>query len=275
MLSFSACGGGKSEEEAKAEAVLSEIKTLYADKQYESAMKMIDSLMQTYPGIIDVQRKAMNLQTLIIEKQTLDDSIRNEMEYLRNKSTADSLLQNLKFVKTADMAEGYYAARDADTDPLIRTTKVEPRIDENGDIYLMSNLYGHAIRHTRLVATAGGESRASVSVPLTNPRNYRFKDDGTPVEMVTFTAKECDSLCLFISQSKGRTVKLIFEGKSKKYPITLSPKNVADIAAAYDLYQAKAAMRSAELNRLKFMKKLQLTRRQIRQTATNIQGERE
>ena len=53
-------------------------KSMYAGKDYDNAMLMIDSLMKTYPGLIDVQRKAMHIQTMITEKRTLADSIANE-----------------------------------------------------------------------------------------------------------------------------------------------------------------------------------------------------
>ena len=84
MIFATACGSQKSEEEINAERLLSEVKSCYSGKQYDKAMSMIDSLMKTYPGLLDVQRAAMHYQTLIIEKQTLRDSTDNEQILMNN-----------------------------------------------------------------------------------------------------------------------------------------------------------------------------------------------
>ena len=105
-LSIVSCSGGKSEDELNAENLLSKVKNLYADKQYGNAMEMIDSLMESFPGMIDVQRKAMHFQTLIIEKQTIQDSLNNEIAFKKAKQLEDSLSKAFKFIKTEDMVEG-------------------------------------------------------------------------------------------------------------------------------------------------------------------------
>ena len=52
FCSFS-CGNSKQAEDSeKAEQIMSEIKSMYAGKDYDNAMLMIDSLMKTYPGLI-------------------------------------------------------------------------------------------------------------------------------------------------------------------------------------------------------------------------------
>ena len=102
MLIATACGSQKSEEEINAERLLSEVKSCYSGKQYDKAMSMIDSLMKTYPGLLDVQRAAMHYQTLIIEKQTLRDSTDNEQLYSENRAIADSLLKQFRYIKTTD-----------------------------------------------------------------------------------------------------------------------------------------------------------------------------
>lgn len=108
FCSFS-CGNSKQAEDSeKAEQIMSEIKSMYAGKDYDNAMLMIDSLMKTYPGLIDVQRKAMHIQTMITEKRTLADSIANEKVLEQSMAAADSIKHNLKFVKSADMVEGYF-----------------------------------------------------------------------------------------------------------------------------------------------------------------------
>ncbi len=274
MLIATACGSQKSEEEINAERLLSEVKSCYSGKQYDKAMSMIDSLMKTYPGLLDVQRAAMHYQTLIIEKQTLRDSTDNEQLYSENRAIADSLLKQFRYIKTADMVEGYYVPKQIGADELIKATGIETRIDESKNIYLVTSLYGSSIRHSSLTASSEAGEASTKEVPASNPRNYRFSDNGTSVEMVTFNAQECDSLCAFIADNASKTIKVRFAGKSRSHTITLPERTKKAIAACYRLYQAESKVKTAELNRLKYTKKLQLTRKQIKQTATNIQGER-
>ena len=125
-------------------------------------------------------------------------------------------------------------------------------------------------------AAAGGMSTLTGGTYYTfaGSMTYRFSDNGTSVEMVTFNAQECDSLCAFIADNASKTIKVRFAGKSRSHTITLPERTKKAIAVCYRLYQAESKVKTAELNRLKYTKKLQLTRKQIKQTATNIQGER-
>ena len=128
FCSFS-CGNSKQAEDSeKAEQIMSEIKSMYAGKDYDNAMLMIDSLMKTYPGLIDVQRKAMHIQTMITEKRTLADSIANEKVLEQSMAAADSIKHNLKFVKSADMVEGYFVDKTMPDDGIPSVTGIVARV---------------------------------------------------------------------------------------------------------------------------------------------------
>ena len=145
FCSFS-CGNSKQAEDSeKAEQIMLEIKSMYAGKDYDNAMLMIDSLMKTYPGLIDVQRKAMHIQTMITEKRTLADSIANEKVLEQSMAAADSIKHNLKFVKSADMVEGYFVDKTMPDDGIPSVTGIVARVAEHGDISLLSSLRGHRI----------------------------------------------------------------------------------------------------------------------------------
>ena len=55
-----ACTSGSGEDEKNAEKMMLEINSLYSNKQYDKAMSMIDSLMKSYPGMIDIPHKALH-----------------------------------------------------------------------------------------------------------------------------------------------------------------------------------------------------------------------
>lgn len=271
-ISVTSCGNSKSESQVNAENILSEAQSLYDSGKYMEAIGTIDSLMKKHPGIIDVQRQAMHLKTLVVEKQTILDSIANDSAIVANKQIVDSLANNFKYVKTADMVEGYYVSKNVSGDNLTKRTNIEARINEMGEIYLVSSLYGKSIKHTKLRAVAGDSTVETEAVPYDNARNYRFKDGGTPVEMVTFRKADCDTLCQFIADNVAKDIKVEFIG-GKKYSLPLPSKTKNLIAETYIFATHKAQLRKAEDLKLYYMRKLQITRKQSRQTATNIKGD--
>ena len=239
---------------------------MYAGKDYDNAMLMIDSLMKTYPGLIDVQRKAMHIQTMITEKRTLADSIANEKVLEQSMAAADSIKHNLKFVNSADMVEGYFVDKTMPDDGIPSVTGIVARVAEHGDISLLSSLRGHRIRHTRICATG--------NVPPSNSRNYRYNDNGQNVELVTFNAQECGDFLSFIAQNTALPITIKFVNGSKSYKQVLSQKEKSAIKNVVNYATAITAAHDAANMRLKFARKLQLARKQIKQTATNIQGGR-
>ena len=271
-MSVTSCGNSKTESQVNAENILSEAQSLYDSGKYMEAIGTIDSLMKKHPGIIDVQRQAMHLKTLVVEKQTILDSIANDSAIVANKQIVDSLANNFKYVKTADMVEGYYVSKNVSGDNLTKRTNIEARINEMGEIYLVSSLYGKSIKHTKLRAVAGDSTVETEAVPYDNARNYRFKDGGTPVEMVTFRKADCDTLCQFIADNVAKDIKVEFVG-SKKYSLPLPSKTKNLIAETYIFATHKAQLKKAEDLKLYYMRKLQITRKQSRQTATNIKGD--
>lgn len=271
-MSVTSCGNSKTESQVNAENILSEAQSLYDSGKYMEAIGTIDSLMKKHPGIIDVQRQAMHLKTLVVEKQTILDSIANDSAIVANKQIVDSLANNFKYVKTADMVEGYYVSKNVSGDNLTKRTNIEARINEMGEIYLVSSLYGKSIKHTKLRAVAGDSTVETEAVPYDNARNYRFKDGGTPVEMVTFRKADCDTLCQFIADNVAKDIKVEFVG-GKKYSLPLPSKTKNLIAETYIFATHKAQLKKAEDLKLYYMRKLQITRKQSRQTATNIKGD--
>lgn len=271
-MSVTSCGNSKSESQVNAENILSEAQSLYDSGKYMEAIGTIDSLMKKHPGIIDVQRQAMHLKTLVVEKQTILDSIANDSAIVANKQIVDSLANNFKYVKTADMVEGYYVSKNVSGDNLTKRTNIEARINEMGEIYLVSSLYGKSIKHTKLRAVAGDSTVETEAVPYDNAWNYRFKDGGTPVEMVTFRKADCDTLCQFIADNVAKDIKVEFVG-GKKYSLPLPSKTKNLIAETYTFATHKAQLKKAEDLKLYYMRKLQITRKQSRQTATNIKGD--
>lgn len=267
------CGNNKSENQIQAEELLSQAQNQFNDGSYDMAIETIDSLSKKFAGVLDVQRNAMHLKTLIIEKKTIQDSIANDAIIDKYRQAVDSLEKNFKYIKTKDMVEGYWVSKKVSDNNLVKQTNIEARIDEMGNIYLITSLYGQSINYTSITAKANGLSVSSKSVPTSNSNNYRYKDGGINVEMVTFTNANCDSICKFINDNKAN-ISITFNGK-KSLPVKLSAKSLNTISETYEYATKKATLKKAEDLKLYYSKKLQITRKQVRSTATNINGDSE
>ena len=247
-----------------------EINSLYSNKQYDKAMSMIDSLMKSYPGMIDIQHKALHTQTLIVEQQAINDSIDNDVAFAKAVNEGNLHKANLKYVKTDNMVEGYYVPKNVADDGLLTKTGILARVSDKGNLSVVSALFG-GNNHTRLTVTADGFEASTIDVPKSNSRNYSFLENGVRVEMVTFETSECDSLCAFIANHSTSKIKLSFVGK-RSHTIPLTENCIKDIVEVYNLYIAYKSMHTSEVERIKIMRRLQLARKQVKQTATNLQG---
>ena len=265
-----ACTSGSGEDEKNAEKMMLEINSLYSNKQYDKAMSMIDSLMKSYPGMIDIQHKALHTQTVIVEQQAINDSIDNDVAFAKAVNEGNLHKANLKYVKTDNMVEGYYVPKNVADDGLLTKTGILARVSDKGNLSVVSALFG-GNNHTRLTVTADGFEASTIDVPKSNSRNYSFLENGIRVEMVTFETAECDSLCAFIANHSTSKIKLSFVGK-RSHTIPLTENCIKDIVEVYNLYIAYKSMHTSEVERIKIMRRLQLARKQVKQTATNLQG---
>ena len=265
-----ACGNQKSDEQLQAEELLKTAQSNYDNARYDVAISTIDSLMRKYPGIIDVQRSAMHLKTMITEKRTIADSIANDSIIFANKALVNSLSKQFKYIKTKDMVEGYWVASAINDNHLVQRTDLEARIDDFGDIYLATCLYGSSIN----CKTVSAKCTAGEVTTLPTTENYRYTDGGKPVEMITFNKEKCDTLCQFIYDNKASDISITFSGK-RNHTMQLSNKTKSEIAMTYEYATKKAELKKAEDMRLYYSKKLQITRKQVRSTATNIKGDKE
>lgn len=87
-LSLIACGN---KVEKEAEALLEQANTQYANKQYDQALRTIDSLRKAYPEAIDTRNKALRLYQDISLKQAQDDLANTDTLLQRTKAEYDSM----------------------------------------------------------------------------------------------------------------------------------------------------------------------------------------
>jgi len=88
VLSLAACGN---KVEKQAEALLEQANTQYANKQYDKALRTIDSLRKAYPEAIDTRNKALKLYQDVSLRQAQDDLAGTDTLLQRTKAEYDSM----------------------------------------------------------------------------------------------------------------------------------------------------------------------------------------
>lgn len=260
------CGGNTSKDTDAAQSMLDEVKQLRESRLYDSAASVADSLCRKFPKEFDIVREAMNLKATILAESFTQQLTAADSVIAANAPVVQALAGNFKVVKTNDMVEGYRVPKSVAGTQLINRTAIEPRIDDGGNLYIVSLLNGRSIQHTKLVVSAGSAGSAeTASIPYDKARNYRFSDDGVSNEMVTFHFDECSDFCQFICDNIDKNLTLTFSGKST-YSIPLSATLKRAIADSYKYSAAIHAGLDAEKQKLILNRKLEIAKRQIEKT---------
>ena len=180
---LSSCNNGK---EAEAMALYEDAKALYDTHLYDSTLSVLDTLYKRYPAETDVIRQGIHLMAQAQEQISIAGIAQADSVIAANAPIVKKIAKDFVVVKNPDLVENYRIYKTLKNNPLINRTGFEPRVDDNGNIYLVSLLQGRAIKHTSLrVIAADGRSAETASVPYDDAQNYRFTTDGVSNEMVT------------------------------------------------------------------------------------------
>ena len=264
-LSGISCGNsGKTSDEA--EAMLNEAQQMSDEGRYDSAVVMLDSLCKTRPTETDAVKQAMHLKAQTLEKSFVAQMAQVDSIIAANAPIVEQIAPMLKGVKTPEMVEGYRVVASIAGKELINRTDIEPRIDDGGNLYIVSLLHGVAAEHDHLRVSCGAGSAETKAVPYDKSRNYRFSDDGVTNEMVTFRYDECADFCQFITDNADAKLSLTFVGK-KQHTVPLSNALKRAIVESYRYSTAIRTGMRAEHDKLLLTKKIEIARHQIEQTA--------
>ena len=266
LCAAASCSGGSSEEKEALDMLAQAKECISTNPQ--QAITLIDSLNKTFPKKTEVRRKAMHVRTLA-------DSVLIDREFTLADSTikADSvkfieLKPRFAFVKTKDMVEGYYVVKTLQGKPLFERTGIEPRVDELGNMFVVTCVFGTPVQHTRLVARSGGTSISTADVPHDGATNYRYTAANGSCEMATFHFDKCADFCKFVAENNGSKVAIDFVGKSKT-SISLSADLLKAFADTYEFSQAMSSGKNAVAKMMYLNKKRDINRRQMAQTKSD------
>lgn len=268
VLAIAATGCGS--KDSGAQSLLDQAQAAFDNGNYKESLVLIDSLAKAFPEEISIQRVAMHLRPMADEQLTMLEIEHNDSAMAAAKSEVERLKGNFVFVKEKDMVEGYTIHKEAKKHPLINRTGLEARIDERYNLYVVSLLNGRSVNHERISISGAGGEVSTATVAYDGASNYRFNSGGVSNESVTFRGGKSDTLCMYVAEHKGNTLKLSFIGKSR-YSVPLSATDKKAVAETQEYAVALQNNREAELRNAYLENRLKISREHIEKTAQKAQ----
>lgn len=259
---FASCSGG-SNTNKEAEALYNSAVEMNSAGNCEQSNRVLDSLSKTFPNEFELIKKGMHLRTLNGEKIIKKESVSNDSLIAVSKPVVEHLANSFNYIKEADMVEGFWMSKRLKR--YAQSTSIEPRIDNNCEMYIVSNYVGGGIGHTSLSVVGGNGRVSTATVPYDKARNYRYENEGKRYESITFKPAECAAFVEAIAKNGGSPITISFNGASSKSgKIDGNTTKAFQETLAYS--EASKNLKKAQGKKIYLDKKLEITLKQQQKT---------
>jgi hypothetical protein len=226
-------------QEKLADERLKRIETLIKQNSLNSAKIEIDSIHLLYPRLVDKRRIAAAFADTIAYIESSRNLAYCDSILPIKLRECDSIQKNFRFEKDLKYQEvGNYIYKTQQTESNISRTYLKSYIDENADIYLVSNYYGAKIEQTSLEASVNDLFAHTDTLEITNPAYHGYSDEGMHWETLTFKNNADKGVSAFIAQNATARIKITLYGK-RTYVYNLAEADKNAIAETYRLWKVK------------------------------------
>ncbi len=254
----------KSQETVEAENLLTMAENAVTQGNPEQAIILLDSLNKAYPTQIEVQRKALQLRPRAIESGTIAQLSQTDSLIATYQAENEQLKPAMKLISDKDLVEPYYVPVSGYNPQFLKTTGIQPRVDEIGQFYIISSVSGKNLRHTSITLKSPAGEVSTPAVPYDGETNYRSSGS----EMITYLPEQCDTIGQFVVENISQPITLIFNSENGKTTSSkLSQAEIKGIADAYRYSRSIINGRDLTVKRQKLERQLQIARDQAARTA--------
>ena len=245
VVLMSSCSRRARDEKA-ADQQLLQIQQLIEENNYQAALGSIDSLHRIYPRLVSKRRIAAAYRDTIIRRQSSALLAVSDSLLPLKIRQVDSLQKNFRYEKDDKYQEfGNFVYKTQITEQNINRNYLKCYVDDNADIYLISNVSGTKLNHTGVKVSAGDIFAQTDTTQSSNGVFHNFSDGGGYWESLTFKNENDGGIVQFISQHQSEKIKVnLFCKKNVSY--ILNDQDKKAIAATYELRLLKRDLKKLQ-----------------------------
>ncbi len=235
---FISCDSRK-EMEKRADIRLKRIQQLIDQNSLNVAKSEIDSIHLLFPRLVNKRRVAAALEDTILRRESSRTLAYCDSILPSKERETDSIQKNFRFEKDKVYQEiGNFVYKTQKTENNAGRNFLKAYVDENADIYLISNYSGGKLEHTWVEVSLKELSAHTDTIDTSNPSYHSFTDGAQRFEVVTFKNKEDNGVVAFIAQNTAMPLKVTLHGK-KNYEYFLDIADKKAITETYHLWIVK------------------------------------
>lgn len=238
LIVISSCNSREAQEK-DADKRLKHIEQLIAENAFNAAKIEIDSVHSLYPRLVNMRRIAAAFQDTIARRESSRTLAYCDSILPLKQHEADSIQKNFRFEKDEKYQQfGTFVYKTQMTESNSTRNYLKTIVDENANMYLISNYCGGKIEHRSVEVSANDVYAHTDTLSTSNSAYHSFENDGSHWESLTFKNEADKGVVAFIAQNSTMRLKITLFGK-KTAVYYLSDADKKAITETYHLWIVK------------------------------------
>jgi len=235
---FTSCNSRK-EQEKQADMRLKHIELLIGQNTLNTAKIEIDSIHILFPRLVEKRRIAAAFEDTIVRRESSRTLAYCDSVLPKKQHELDSIQVNFRFEKNVTYQDfGNFVYKTQLTESNSNRIYLKSYVDENNDLYLISNYCGAKIDHNSVEVAVNDLLARTDTLATTNAANHSFTVGGMRWETLTYKNETANGVASFITQEVTKRIKVSLHGK-KSYVYYLADSDKKAIAETYRLWIVK------------------------------------
>ena len=239
IFTFLTSCNSREKQEKQADIRLKHIEQLIDRNLLNAAKIEIDSIHLLYPRLVNKRRIAAALEDTIVRRESSRTLAYCDSILPKKQHESDSIQKNFRFEKDKIYQEtGNFIYKTQQTESNTNRIYLKAYVDENANLFLISNYCGGKLEHTTVEVIANELFAHTDTIDTSDPNYHSFTDGGLRWEVVTFKNEAGRDVASFVAQYVSRQIKVILHGK-RNYVYYLADSDKKAITETYHLWIVK------------------------------------
>ena len=237
LLSLIALASCKSADQKAAESLIAQAQECISQKNYTTAIALIDSLNATYPQQIEARVESSTLRNKAIREYTEQQSLVADSIIALLTPKIEEYEGKFEHVPGKDGMAGYFVAKIAYVPDFSATTGIEARVsDADYSFYMVASSNDKRIGVTQIALdTDAGVGAVSVAIDTSDSRSG--DTDRFGIDLATFATSEVSQLAEWAAANASAITAFTLKGKAGDVTKPMSPAQAEAIGFTWNFSQ--------------------------------------